>query len=337
MQLLLTSDTTTPDYWLNWRVLLCALWVLTPMCIASYIIWKYECLDHSSESDKGGSHQERARFFCDDESWRPCVKEIHPICLLAFRVIAFSLLLGTLILDVVVHGGGIFYYYTQWTFTSVTIYFGLGSLLSIYGCYQHHKMCRAFNVHHVGIDAEQGLYVPLTCGESLDRVRMEKNLDQRGENYVLQTAGIMGHVFQVIFQMNAGAVMLTDSVYWFIIFPFLTIKDYDLNFLTVVTHSLNAIMLLGDTALNCLRFPWFRISYFILWTGVFVIFQWTVHACVSIWWPYPYLDLSRPYAPLWYLLVALLHIPCYGVFALIIEIKHYLLSRWFPQSYQCLR
>lgn len=30
-------------------------------------------------------------------------------------------------------------------------------------------------------------------------------------------------------QMNAGAVMLTDSVYWCIIFPFLTIQDYNLN------------------------------------------------------------------------------------------------------------
>lgn len=32
--------------------------------------------------------------------------------------------------------------------------------------------------------------------------------------------------------MNAGAVMLTDFVYWAIIFPFLTIKDYTMNFVS---------------------------------------------------------------------------------------------------------
>ncbi|KAG5598727.1 hypothetical protein H5410_030097 [Solanum commersonii] len=101
---------------------------------------------------------------------------------------------------------------------------------------------------------------------------------------------------------------------------------------TVVTHSLNAVLLLGDAALNSLWFPWFRMCYFVIWTGVYVIFQWIVHACESIWWPYPILDLSLKYAPVWYLLVAFLHIPCYGIFALLVRLKQYVLWRWFPQS-----
>ncbi|MBA0630318.1 hypothetical protein Godav_002432, partial [Gossypium davidsonii] len=31
-------------------------------------------------------------------------------------------------------------------------------------------------------------------------------------------------LFQVIFRINAGAVMLTDLIYWCLIFPFLTIE-----------------------------------------------------------------------------------------------------------------
>lgn len=81
---------------------------------------------------------------------------------------------------------------------------------------------------------------------------------------------------------------------------------------------MNAILILGDTALNGMvifdspfllffpsfqylfslvskkyhrvctnvsmqRFPWFRISYFVLLTGVYVIFEWIVHASVSMW------------------------------------------------------
>ncbi|GAV74079.1 hypothetical protein CFOL_v3_17561, partial [Cephalotus follicularis] len=152
-----------------------------------------------------------------------------------------------------------------------------------------------------------------------------------------QIAGVWDYVFQIIYQMSVGAVMLTDSVFWLILYPFLTAEDFGLDFLLVCMHSINAVFLLGDTILNCLRFPMFQIAYFVLWTGIFVIFQWIIHACVSIWWPYPFLDLSSSYAPLWYLGVGLMHIPCYGIFALIIKLKHFWLSRSFPESYQDFR
>ncbi|KAJ7974599.1 UDP-N-acetylglucosamine-N-acetylmuramyl-pyrophosphoryl-undecaprenol N-acetylglucosamine protein [Quillaja saponaria] len=333
MQLQVTTDTTTLSYWLNWRVFLCAIWVLLPMVIASLMIWKYEG-SRNLKSEEGEIREIKSWMFCGDEAWKPCIKEIHPICLLVFRVTAFSLLLVTLIAKIVINGGAIFYYYTQWTFTLVTIYFGCASLLSLYGCYQYQApSSRRFNVSCSGRDAEQGSSTPLLHQDSRNMSRMGCASDANLE--IPQAARVWSYIFQILFQINAGAVVLTDSVYWFIVFPFLTIKDYDLNFMTVNMHTLNAVLLLGDTALNCLRVPWFRISFFVLWTGIFVIFQWIIHACVPIWWPYPFLELSSNSAPLWYLLVALMHIPCYGLFMLIVDLKHYLLSKWFPMSYQC--
>ncbi|KAL3526406.1 hypothetical protein ACH5RR_011062 [Cinchona calisaya] len=331
MRLLVTEDSTTLSYWLNWRFLLCAIWVLTPMLAALFLIWKYERPSKHSESDRGGKHNQR----WNDDAWRPCLKGIPPSILMGYRVIAFCLLLVALSFDVAVHGGGLFFYYTQWTFTLVTIYFGLGSLLSLYGCCQHKKMNSRFN-DLIGVDTEKGSYMPLACEGSANG-KMVGDLDNKGKLHISCSAGLWSNLFQILFQMTAGAVMLTDGVYWAVIFPFLTIKDYEMSFLTVVAHSLNAILLLGDTALNSLHFPWFRISYFILWTGIYVIFQWTIHAFVPLWWPYPFLDLSLAYAPLWYLVVALLHIPCYSIFALIVNIKEYVLFRWFSQSYCCQR
>ncbi|XP_022886811.1 uncharacterized protein LOC111402680 [Olea europaea var. sylvestris] len=104
--------------------------------------------------------------------------------------------------------------------------------------------------------------------------------------------------------------------------------------LKLVEHSLNAILLPGDTALNSSGFPWHRISFFMWLTAIYVVFQWILHAYVSIWWPYPILDLSLEDAPLWYLVVALAQIPCYAIFVLLVKIKHLVLSKWFPQSYQ---
>ncbi|XP_024975844.1 uncharacterized protein LOC112513720 isoform X2 [Cynara cardunculus var. scolymus] len=193
-----------------------------------------------------------------------------------------------------------------------------GSLLSAYGCFRQHKTS--------DVGEEQDFLLPLTHEENISR-----------KSHFLQTAAFWGYIFQIVFQTVAGAAILTDIVYWTVFVPFLTIKGYEMGFLTVLAHSLNLVLLLGDTALNSLSFPWFRISYFLLFTGFYVCFEWILHAFVATWWPYPFLDLSMEYAPLWYLIVALLHLPCYSIFYLVVKLKHYTLSRWFHQSYQCLR
>ncbi|XP_031382140.1 uncharacterized protein LOC116196523 isoform X1 [Punica granatum] len=332
-----TITTTDLSYWLNWRVLLCAVSVLASMFLASFIIWKYDGWKRA-EHNQGGA-PDRALFLRHDEAWKTCLKQIHPGWLTAFRIISFSLLLTTLTVKLIEHGGHMFFFYTQWTLTLVTVYFGFGSLLSIYGCYQHQKCRNCVEVDNVEIDEEDGSnsYRPLPGQRTTDKCGIKEFSDPQEQKCVLQAAGIFSHLFEVIFQMSAGAVMLTDCVYWFIIFPFLTIRDYTLSFMTVNVHTLNFALLLGDTALNCLQVPWYRISYFILWTSAFVIFQWVLHACFSVWWPYPFLDLSSPYSPLWYFLMGLMHIPCYSIFMLLVQTKQSLYSRFFPDSYMCGR
>ncbi|KAL4577170.1 hypothetical protein LXL04_013274 [Taraxacum kok-saghyz] len=318
MDVAFSGDTTHLSYWVNWEFLLCLLSVITSVITSSILIWRYE----------GSDNTERASSLYDGESWMPCLKGLSPFWLLAFRFIAFCLILAAFIADLATHGTNLFYYYTQWTLILTTIYFLFGSVLSACGCFRKDKM---YNAHRKDIDTEQGIYMPL------NHTRNDNAVNLKDECYFSQTAAIWGYIFQIVFQMTAGAVMLTDGVYWLVIFPFLNITDYEMSFLTVVVHSVNLVLLLGDTAMNSLRFPWFRISYFILFTSLYVIFEWIVHAIVATWWPYPFLDVSAPYAPMWYWIVAVLHVPCYAVFGVFVKTKYFILSKWFPDSYQCLR
>ncbi|CAN6453157.1 unnamed protein product [Victoria cruziana] len=325
----MTAETTSLGYWIHWQVFLCAAWILLAMVLASVLILKYDIWNKGRQHAENSDQQMDVSLYAD-ESWKPCLKEIHPAILLLYRVVAFCLMVSVLIANITLRGVRMFNFYTQWTFTLLTIYFGIGSLLSMYGCYTGLKRLGCDEGDSVKVDNERGSYVPPVNGESEN---VTANNHQIG-GYAHEKAGIWGHIFQIIFQTSAGAVVLTDCVYWFIIFPFLTAKDYNLNFLMVTMHSMNVVLLLIDTLLNCMRFPWYHIAYFILWTSLYVVFQWVVHACISSWWPYPFLDLSSRWAPLWYLFVGLMHIPCYAAFALIVKAKHFFLPRWFPRSYR---
>lgn len=288
------------------------------------LIWKYETFT-MSKTRRRRNGLETIGYFDRDEAWRTCCKAIHPVWLLAVRMIAFLVLLTLLSFDIFIDGGHIFYYYTLWTFALVTLYFAIGSAFSIYGCFYCCNEVDNDRADTADLDLER---VTSTFAENADLSDMTINLVSREEPSVCRSADICGFVFQVIFQICAGAVMLTDIIFWFVIYPFFTPKDYKLNFLEVSMHSLNAVFLIADIMLNCLRFPFFRIAYFVQFTSVYVIFQWTIHACVSMKWPYQFLDLSSPYAPIWYLANGLVQLPGYGIIFLIVRTKHVCLSRF---------
>ncbi|KAI4329537.1 hypothetical protein MLD38_027916 [Melastoma candidum] len=167
-------------------------------------------------------------------------------------------------------------------------------MLSFYGCYNYHYRAAGEKIDSVDIDSERGSYTGMTHTRQLSHDSANTTKSSISNGGAQKTASGWGYIFQ----MNAGAVVLTDCVFWFIIVPFLAINKYNLSILDINMHSVNVVLLLGDTALNSLRFPLFRIGYF-LWIVIYVIFQWILHACVIIWWLYPFLDLLTPFAPLW--------------------------------------
>ncbi|MED6174056.1 hypothetical protein PIB30_065271 [Stylosanthes scabra] len=273
---MIKADTTTLTYWLNWRVYLCSICLLVPAIFSVVLIWKYEsfrkpAIHGSMESQKEKEEDEVSQTLYEDETWRPCLRGIHPAWLLAFRVLAFSVLL-------------------------------LGSLFSLHGCYQHQKKASGdkveveFDIDIFGSDSpdlEQGAYEdpPLPLSSITSNHDKDLGFKEENDHLVHQQAGACGYIFQIIFQI------------------------------IITSHTINAVFLLTETALNCLRFPWFRIGYFGLWTFTYVVFQWLVHGFVK----------------LWYLSVTILHIPCYGIMALIVKMKHTLLSAWYPDSYLCVK
>ncbi|KAK9202032.1 hypothetical protein WN944_017241 [Citrus x changshan-huyou] len=316
-------------YWLRWQVPVCALIILVPTSLTSCLIKKA-----------------KAKPLFLDDLWTPCWRKINPVWLLIYRAFSFLCLAFMFEAAVALDGAFAFYFYTQWTFTLVMVYFALGTVISAYGCWVYtkgHPSANGVRYEILKRDMEENI---ITNGMTYREKETKGNIKLQShyvEEEIQQRAGFWGYLMQTVYQTCGGAVLLTDIVFWCVIVPFLSDAHLGLNTVSVhfsrtvsliaCMHTLNAVFLLLDTALNSLPFPWFRIAYFIQWSCLYCVFQWVIHACGFTWWPYPFLELDTPWAPLWYFVLAVVHIPCYGLYVLIVEAKNSILPTLFPRAF----
>ncbi|KAH7678584.1 hypothetical protein IHE45_06G006000 [Dioscorea alata] len=233
--------------------------------------------------------------------WLPCWRSMHPLWILVFRSCA-ALCMSWFLYSRMVLLDGIFafYYYTQWTFALVIIYFVIGACISAHGCWIYSKYHPPDNEEANGLlegDLEENCPLILTYRTKQNRSmpKLQRYLEEEKH----QNARFWGYVMQAIYQASAGAVVLTDIVFWGLLVPFSSDKHFKVNLITASMHSVNAIFLLLDTFLNSMSFPWFRIGYFILWSCSYVAFQMFLHNWDLSWGPDLFPELNTPWIILW--------------------------------------
>ncbi|XP_042390829.1 uncharacterized protein LOC121982038 isoform X2 [Zingiber officinale] len=304
-------------YWLRWQVAVCLVVLAVPAAVSVSVI-----------------SSGRADPLRSSDLWLSCWKKASRFWLLGFRVVSLSILCFLLWQVLLLDRVFAFYFYTQWTFLLVIIYFLIASVISAYGCWMYGKCATENDEANAFLKEDVVVDIPVTLNATNRNKNASKSRSNYEHGYCQQKAGFWGYLMLIAYQTSAGAVVLTDIVFWGLLVPFLTDEHFKLDLLTGCMHTLNFIFLLLDTTLNSLPFPWFRMAYFVLWSCIYVIFQWILHACGFSWWPYPFLELSTSWAPLWYLCLGLLHIPCYGIYALIVSAKNSLFSRIFHHAYR---
>ncbi|GAB2282130.1 hypothetical protein Dimus_016684 [Dionaea muscipula] len=296
------------EYWLKWQVGVCALIILLPSIGAAVIALKR-------------IRKKTAAHLRNSDLWLPCWKELHPVWLLLYRASAFLLMAWILYQMVRVAGSWAFLFYTQWTFALVIIYFAIGTIISAQGCIIMYSK-------------------PANQVEEREKFQKnEKSMNGNGSHKhyypdkANDDAAYLGHFMLVVYQTCAGAVLMTDIVFWCVLVPMLAGKTFEVTLLIGCIHSLNFVFLLIDSALNRLPFGWFGFIYFMYWSILYIVFQWAIHFRGLKWWPYPFLDISSPWAPLWYFGLTLFHFPCYAIYDVIVKGKAYVCYRLFPNAF----
>ncbi|KAK3034664.1 hypothetical protein RJ639_033619 [Escallonia herrerae] len=221
--------------------------------------------------------------------WTSCWRGLHPAWLFGLRFASFGIMSGFLAWDIKSYNASIFLYYTEWTFALVVVYFAIGTIVSAHGCvlYYTRKLPYENGVREEfpKRDLEENISsdaVTSKVKECRGTIKLQSHYNQEA---IRERAGFWGYLMQTAYQTCAGAVILTDIVFWCIIVPFLSNAHLELN----------------------MPFPWFRLAYFVLWSCCYVIFQ--------------------------YFCLAVVHIPCYGLYYLVVRAKNSILPRLFPRAF----
>lgn len=307
-------------YFMKWQTPVCALIIAIPAGIAVNLVKK-----------RLSKIEEPLNY---SDLWVPCWRKLNPRWLLGYRVMAFLTMAWLLFQMALFSGLFAFYFYTQWTFALVMLYFAVGIIISAQGCLRSSEKSQTETGERDTflINGSEDRKSAATSNSRKERSR--NNLHKHNsDDEPFQKAGFLGSSMHIIYQTSAGASVLTDLVFWTILVPMMAGKQFELTLLIGSIHSVNAIFLAIDSLLNALPFEWFGLTYFMLWSITYVTFQWILHACGFTWWPYPFLELSTPWAPLWYLGLAVIHVPCYGVYILLVKAKNAIFSKLFPRAF----
>ncbi|CAL9781968.1 unnamed protein product [Musa acuminata subsp. burmannicoides] len=312
------GEEAATGYWMRWQTLVCALIVVAP-AVAAVVV----------------AARAPARPLRAVDLWAPCWAGMHPAWLLAYRGFVFLAMAWLLFQMILFRGFSAFYFYTQWTFALVIVYFAIATIISAHGCWLYSKRSimpdqEVNRFLNGGFEQNSPMTLPLRTNKNMNVIRLQSYHEQEADE---KKAGFWGHAMQLVYQTSAGAVVLTDIVFWVLLVPYLSSINFRLNVIMGCMHSLNAVFLLLDTFLNNLPFPLFRMAYFAFWSCIYVTFQWILHARGFTWWPYPFLDLATHWAPLWYFLMALAHIPCYGLYWLIVRAKNSFCPKFLPNAF----
>ncbi|KAJ3683889.1 hypothetical protein LUZ60_014116 [Juncus effusus] len=292
---------------LTWEEIVCGLIIVLPFAVAAVLLGRV-----------------RKKPIRAADLWTPCWRGIHPLFLCIYRGFVFVFMSVWVLRFALADGISSFFFYTQWTFTLVIVYFAIATCISINGCWTYSKESSKIaeeSDRFLNSDLESNNNNPSILDNSESKIGKDR-----------KEAGFWGYSMQIIYQISGGAVFLTDIVFWGLLVPFFY-SGTSIDLMTDGMHSLNALFLLIDTALNCMNFPWYRMAYFVFWSSAYIVFQWVSHACGLSWWPYPFLELATPWAPMWYLAMALVHIPCYYIYWMIVKAKNNYFPRFFPHSY----
>jgi len=140
----------------------------------------------------------------------------------------------------------------------------------------------------------------------------------------------------VMFEVCATMVFLVDIVVWTLLLPSLGEEDRGkllLNFSSYNVHGTNAVFMLVELLLNRFEFVFSHVLFVVGWALLYACWAW-IYFDISGVWIYFFVNTAQKTAPLWYLLLLVMHVLFFSLVYGLWRLKEHQLHR--PQREQQL-
>ncbi|GFR45578.1 hypothetical protein Agub_g6972 [Astrephomene gubernaculifera] len=239
-------------------------------------------------------------------------------------------------------GGFVFKFYTIWNWWLLGLYFALAAVASAL-CARAEKAAAAATT--VGTrastvaDGSAQQRGPEGATSTGDRKQEQQ---QQPAAAWLHRATPLSRACHALFMVNSSTVVIVDVVCWAVLYPMLSrgpqteevtriIRRLLLSFTSYNQHGLNALFIFCDLLANRQRLAFHAVGPLGLWSLAYSGWAHAWHA-MSGNWLYPFLDTSKPWAPVAYLGLYAVHWLAFGLVALLYRVKGALYDR-FGVSY----
>ncbi|KAG6532649.1 hypothetical protein ZIOFF_006499 [Zingiber officinale] len=164
-------------YWLRWKVALCLVVLAIPAAVSVSVF-----------------SSGRADPLRSSDLWLLCWKKASRFWLLGFRVVSLSIFYFLLWQVLLLDGVFAFYFYTQWTFLLVIIYFLIASVISAYGCWMYGKCATENDEANAFLKEDVVVDIPVTLNATNRNKNASKSRSNYEHGYCQQKAGFWGYL-----------------------------------------------------------------------------------------------------------------------------------------------
>ncbi|CAI5716364.1 unnamed protein product [Peronospora effusa] len=206
--------------------------------------------------------------------------------LLVFRAGTALFFLLVQMLDIWRSTGRCLAFYTSWNFILQGVYF----FLAAWSTKCQLKHC---------VDERTATYMALVDGDD----------DGTGNPFVsrrrvMRDSGLHWIDLELLLDVCLAASLLICVVVWTILYPYAVKTGHPekiLNGVSYCQHGANVLLLQLDFLATRHLVSKDALPLIMGWPSVYAVFAWIVHGTVAKgFWPYPFLELNTPWAPLWY-------------------------------------
>ncbi|GAB9469289.1 Threonine-trna ligase [Globisporangium polare] len=271
------QEEEVPGFILSWETIVVATEIVAALGTSLFLLYR------KAESDR--NLPAVSSFTCSNSSSQPrgfCSLD----ALLYFRVVALAFYVVVQLYDLYRTRLLCLIFYTSWNFIAQGVYFGIA-------------VARTLQTRKLQQGSRRG-YAPLFDEGTSSTATAVSRHPHRGWIRL-----------ELALDVCLATSILISVVVWTILYPYAVKMHYPekiLNWVSYCQHALNLVFLQVDFLSTRHTVSFHALPLLIAWPSVYSVFTWLLHGTIAKgFWPYPFMEVNTPYAPLWYAGLLLAH------------------------------